>query len=210
MKNYLIFCLILVNSVGCAFLDRRDFYAQMDPMYDNDPLFVPNRDFQVVPGDSGRYYRGEDDILGRTPATAQMSKQDRYQRSLAQEVVRLENRLNDAEFQEYTKYRDKLGTDSERIYYLGLSSEQKREYLELRNIETPRYYSIADTYNKSSPREIMMGMRKSEVLQSWGEPVRREQSGDPRLQNERWAYRRHGRMKYIYFEDGVVGGWTEQ
>lgn len=210
MKNWLILGLILVNSVGCAFLDRRDFYAQMDPMYNNDPLFVPNRDFQVVAGDSGRYFRAHEEILGRTPATAQMTKQDRYLRSLAQEVIRLENRLSDAEYQEYTKYRNKLGTDSEKIYYLGLSPAQKREYLELRNIETPRYHSIAETYNSQNSSEIMVGMRKSEVLQSWGAPLRRELAGDTAGDNERWAYRRHGRTKYIYFEDGVVGGWTEQ
>ena len=50
--TFLTFTLALI-STSCAMLDRRDFYEQMDTRFDQ-PMFMPEQDFAVVPGDTGR------------------------------------------------------------------------------------------------------------------------------------------------------------
>lgn len=212
MKNItnILILLVLFSLTGCAMLEHRDFEAEMDPFRMDDPMFLPNRDFAVVPGDDGRYYRNETEIRGRTPATRRMLEKERFDNSLKREVVSLENKLDDAGYQEYLKIRNKLGSDSEKIYYLGLTPREKREYLSIRKIQAPKYYTVRESQMATYQKEVVMGMGKTDVLRSWGEPDRKDYSGDPRYQNERWAYSRNGRTKYIYFEGGLVGGWTEQ
>lgn len=208
--NLLILLISLIVS-SCAMMEHRDFEGQMDPYRaDNDPLFIPNRDFAVVPGDTGRFYRSNQEINERTPATARMKEQDLYKSSIKRELRGLENQISDAEYQYYLRIRNSLGSDSEKIYYLRLSQAEKKEYLALRRIEVPRYYSVRESKIASFQKEIVMGMGKSDVLRSWGQPDKKDYSGDPRYQNERWAYSRNGTVKYIYFEGGHVGGWTEQ
>ena len=55
---------------------------------------------------------------------------------------------------------------------------------------------------------LNLGMTKSDVQASWGEPIRVDFAGNPQLENERWVYHANGAAKYIYFESGRVGGWT--
>ena len=45
-------------------------------------------------------------------------------------------------------------------------------------------------------------------MQNWGRPDRMDVAGDPKFQNERWAYQRDGVTNYIYFENGRVEGWN--
>lgn len=210
ITNILIL-LISIAASSCAMMEHRDFEAQMDPYQaNNDPLFLPNRDFAVVPGDSGRYFRNNNEINERTPATAQMREKDLYNNSIRRELVGLENKMDDATYQEYIKVRDKLGSNSEKIYFLRLSSHEKREYLQLRRIKVPQYYTVRESRIASYSKQVIMGMGKKDVLRSLGQPDKKDYSGDPRFQNERWAYSRNGTVKYIYFEGGQVGGWTEQ
>lgn len=211
MTTNLLILLVSLAASSCAMMERRDFEAQMDPyQMNNDPLFMPNRDFAVVPGDTGRFYRSHNEINERTPATERMREKDLYNNSIKRELVGLENQMDAAEYQQYIKIRNSLGSDSEKIYYLRLSARDKAEYLALRRIESPRYYSVRESKVASFNSEIIMGMGKKDVLRSWGQPDKKDFSGDPRYQNERWAYSRNGRVKYIYFEGGQVGGWTEQ
>lgn len=207
LTNLLILLLLLS---GCAMLDNRDFAEQMDPMRVDDPLFVPNQHFSVVTGDDGRYYRDDSQIKGRTPATQRGQQEDLYTNSIKRELRGLESKMNDAEYQEYLRIRDQLGSDSEKIYYLRLRNSEKQEYLGIKRIETPRYYTVRESKLATFGREIVLGMNKNDVLSSWGHPDRKDVSGDPRYQNERWAYSRNGVVKYIYFQGGHVGGWTQQ
>lgn len=193
-------------------LEHRDFAREMDPLRVDDPMFIPNHDFAVVPGDDGRYYRNHDEINSRTPASNRMQVQSLYTQSLKRELQKLEAQLDDEQYQNYTKIRNELGDDSEKIYYLRLKQSQKSEYLAIRNIEAPHYYNYTDQETKMAHwgREIVLGMSKNQVIQSWGRPDRKDFSGDSRYQNERWAYSQNGTVRYIYFQGGKVGGWTEQ
>jgi len=201
--------MILVGGFSsCAFLEHRDFENEMSEYRMDDPMFIPHQDFAVVPGDSGRYHRSNDIISSRTPATAQTRDRQIYNESLKRELRGLENNLTDSEYSDYIKYRDQIGGDSEKIYFLRLSKLERINYLGAKAISTPRYYTVNENRMAAYSNDIVLGMQKNEVLRSWGQPIRKEVSGDPRYENERWAFRRNGTVSYIYFSGGVVEGWS--
>lgn len=202
----LITLTIMLSS--CAFLEHRDFESEMSDFRMDDPMFIPNQDFAVVPGDSGMYHRSDDIISSRTPATAESRDRQIYNESLRRELRGLENRLTDSEYSDYIKYRNQIGGESERIYFLRLSKSERIDYLSSRGISVPRYYTVTENKMAAYSNEVVLGMQKNEVIRSWGQPVRREVSGDPRYENERWAFRRNGAVSYIYFSGGVVEGWS--
>ena len=59
--------------------------------------------------------------------------------------------------------------------------------------------------NQRAP--LSMGMSKDEVMRRWGQPMRIEHAGNPRLENERWLYRVAGQDRQVYFASGRVDGW---
>lgn len=209
--------------------EQRDYMSEMDFQYD-EPLFQANRDFMVVPGDTGRDYRTSNEIMERTPASFEDQESMRYNTSLKRELNMLENKVSDAEYQQYQKYQDKLGGTSEKIYFLRLTPVEKEEYLVAKRIKiSNRAISSAHTNSRSDmyrtnaytpanavqtnfPKinDVALGMSMDDVMQNWGQPERRDVAGNPELKNERWAFRKDGSIKYIYFEAGRVEGWTEQ
>ncbi len=210
ISNLMILLITSMLFTSCAMFNRRDFEDQMDEFYANeDPMFLPNQDFHVMSGDSGRASRTNEQIRRRTPATIKEQKAFKYQNSLTSELIRLENRLSEEEYNQYIGYRDQLGNESEKIYFLRLNGNERSEYLGLRGIENSKYYTVRETQLAAHNSEIVMGMNKSSVISSWGEPMQRDFAGDPRYQNERWAYRKGGKTKFIYFEGGKVGGWAD-
>ena len=63
--------------------------------------------------------------------------------------------------------------------------------------------------------DITIGMSKGAVVQSWGDPERKEVAGNPLYGNERWLYNKmvssvdgySKQTRIIYFEGGRVAGW---
>jgi len=60
-------------------------------------------------------------------------------------------------------------------------------------------------------RDIILGMTRQDVMQSWGEPVQREVAGTRDGGHERWTY--GSRYKFngsrtVIFENGRVAGWN--
>ncbi len=232
LKLLKIFTLIATTSFlySCSLLDHRDYSTQMDPFMGSDePMFMPNRDFMVVAGDSGRDYRSFQETKQRTPASYEQKLEDRYQKSLQVELNAHVNRLSDEEYWEYEKIKNLLGSTSEKIYYLGLNPLEKKQYLSARGIQRSYGTSVRaaqkqdlNTFNRVAlyPKEaiqtnpypqndIVMGMDMDTVVGNWGTPERRDIAGNPSLKNERWAFRRDGKIKYIYFEQGRVQGWSD-
>jgi hypothetical protein len=224
--NNLLILLTIFSTVSCGLLERRDFSSQMDYRFD-EPLFKPNDDFMVMAGDSGRDYDTYNEIMEKTPSSGKMNSDYRYDRSLERELRYLEQKLSDSEHSEYTRFKGNFGSRSEKIYFLRLPASEKRDYLSVRKIESnsnsisysnyrnqansrsaPRRRSIASSVRRA--KDITLGMNQDDALQSWGTPERRDIDGNPSDRNERWAYRRNGRVKYIYFESGKVQGWAEQ
>lgn len=206
--------LILLSTfilTSCSLFDYREHEMVMDTRFDND-MWVPEKDFQVIPGDSGRSFRDRNEIRDRVPATARDKKERDYYQSLRQEIISLENRLSEREYEDYQKIRPKLGGLSEQIYFLRLSYREKMDYINSRRIQVKKNYTVQgfNNYNFNQRQPVGIGMSKSEVLERWGSPVQRQYAGSPSDQNEKWSYMVNGRQKYIYFEQGRVEGWTEQ
>ena len=118
----------------------------------------------------------------------------------------------------YNEVQTQFEGPSEKIYYLSLSPSERREYLDVKRIDYgPRSYgsyrspsrglaSLAPIYRET----LQLGMTKDQVVSTWGRPARVEVAGNPRNENERWAFYDNGRVKYVYFEGGAVQGWNVQ
>lgn len=60
-------------------------------------------------------------------------------------------------------------------------------------------------------RDIILGMTRQDVMQSWGEPVQREVAGNGGSGHERWTYGSRynfNRARTVIFENGRVAGWN--
>ncbi len=55
--------------------------------------------------------------------------------------------------------------------------------------------------------ELFLGMSKAQVLRAWGRPGRVDIAGNPKYQNERWAFFAKSNVYYVFFEAGSVQGW---
>jgi len=211
---------MLALCTSCAeFLQNRTFVDQMDR--ESDGLFVPGEDFPVLAGDTGHAYRSRDQVMGRTPASAGSYQDSLRNRSLFQELRKKESLLTAWEQQEYQEASSYLDTVSERIYYLGLSPEERTEYIggavqkryqrkkEFDDYRTKRRATLSyhDTLNVKD-REIYQGMSKDSVIDLWGRPSSVEVAGSPGSGNERWSFYNKGQRNVIYFEGGKVNGWS--
>jgi hypothetical protein len=237
LSNYLILLCLSFCVVSCSLMDHRDYRQQMEYGTFDNPMFEANRDFMIVSGDRGRDYRSSKQQDLRTPSSLKDSSEYRYKSSLIRERNFLENQMQEDEYQNYIGLRESLGNTSQQIFFLRLSEGERRSYLRTRGIEQKSSTNLAaytGRYNQNSQkkrvrknllnqnlsafdgarspaggRDVSMGMNKDDVVRNWGRPERMDIAGDPRQQNERWAYRKNGNTKYIYFEKGRVEGWNE-
>jgi hypothetical protein len=206
MKTFLT--IMLLSSVSCSqFLTGRSYLSEME--HNDGRFFNPREDFPVVAGDNGRDWETTEERNERTPTSETDLAAERSRRRLKQELRELENQQSDQALEEYDKHKRSLATTSEKIYFLKLSSHERKEYLNsrgfMRNERAPasfdqQMYGVRDA-------NISQGMTKADVEMSWGRPSRVEVAGNPSYENERWLYTVHGASKYIYFESGVVNGW---
>ena len=207
---------------SCSLLDHRDFQDEMEFSYDA-PLFEPNKDFMIVAGDTGRDFRNDSEIRGRTPATAKDAATYRYDANLERELNYLESKLSPEEYEAHIEIKDQLVNVSQQIYYLQLNRHERKSYLRSRGIRADfirtsslepdnqsNYFAAAGPNRAPASDDVILGMRKDDVVRNWGHPDRRDVAGDPRMENERWAYQRAGYTSYIYFEGGRVEGWNRR
>lgn len=60
-------------------------------------------------------------------------------------------------------------------------------------------------------RDVVIGMTRQQVSNSWGEPYMREVAGDGNSGHERWTYGSRYSLsgsKTVIFENGRVAGWN--
>ncbi len=129
---------------------------------------------------------------------------------------RLLNQRTLSERRQYYRYRSALKSDRERLAFLAIPSLEARERWALNRglVQSDQAHSeqIADLIES---KDIALGMGRTAVQQSWGEPESIEFSGDPIYGNERWRYTRligsqagyNRQIRYVYFESGRVIGW---
>ena len=139
MKNRMLLFTLLLSLSGCALLDDRDYYKVMKKRFGQD-LLVPEQDFETTDGDSGQTYRSPAEIYQRVPGNSFERKNYEYQQSIRDELMGRESDLSESEFYQYNKIRPHFGSDSERIYFLGLSRGEREEYLRSLGVEAAPVY----------------------------------------------------------------------
>lgn len=203
-----LFIITLILPIGCSHFDTgRTFLSEMER---DDSGFYNPTDFPVVAGDNGKFWISEEERRARTPASLEDQKMDRMSRSLRMELRELEVTQSEENSQFYQLYKERLGSVSERIYFLKLPSWERKDYLMSRGIieePKPEPFNALQRSVAVQKNDILFGMTKNDVINSWGNPARVEVAGNPRNENERWLYQINGASKYIYFEAGQVHGW---
>ena len=199
---------LLVSTSSCTqMMSHRDYLSEME--HDDSTFYRPNQDFPVVAGDTGRTYETKSERRNRTPASAEDRREERDRSYLSQELRQLESRQSENSSELYEKYKNQMGSISEKIYFLKLPTYERKEYLLSRGLikSEPRTYQPSEYSSTHRTNQVSMGMSKNDVMSSLGHPARVEVAGNPRFENERWLYSRNGATKYIYFESGRVEGW---
>jgi hypothetical protein len=208
LKSFPLLALLSL-PIGCTqFHTGRSFISEMEN--DDSRFFGPGIDFPVVAGDSGRDWSTDREMRARTPATEEERAENQYKKSLRQELLTLEQLQSEESFNFYEKHKHQLSTISEKIYFLKLPPHERREYLLARGfIDESKISTFLQSERMLADRkqDILLGMTKNDVMESWGKPVRVDIAGNPRNENERWLYKMNGASKYIYFESGSVQGW---
>lgn len=213
MRTQIIVLLSLIPLFqGCAgMMMDRSFIEEME--YMPEEIFVPGRDFSVVPGDEGEAYRSYDDIKLRTPLSEREAEQNLESYTLRRELAYKTRRLTARGKMQYREALSYLESDSEKIYFLNLKPDERDDYLRARSIATSDSLSQRGRRIASFDQELIadngltLGMSKDRVIQAWGRPERVDVAGDPRFENERWAFDDGVVTRYVYFESGKVQGW---
>ncbi len=155
------------------------------------------------------------DELGYTPSQklSEDEKDSLYKRL---KLKRLERGLTDKEREQYFSYKSFMDSDNERADFLNLPNLAARD----RYAQQRGFYNHVNKYAPSIKEaithgDIVLGMSKDAVLESWGEPENIEVAGNQVYGNERWTYVEYNSTaegfqkeeRVIIFESGKVAGW---
>lgn len=199
MKRRLLLATMMISLTGCAGFTGRNFLSDSN---EGGSFFSPRDDFPVMAGDTGAFevdpIRSKEDM-----------ERDRSTYALEKELAELEDAQSESNLELYNQYKNQFRTTSEKIYYLNLPKGERESYLVSKGMIKPQMnrYSNVQRAQAIKHSDVMMGMSKNDVVDSWGRPARVEVAGNPSYENERWAYSVNGATKYIYFESGKVDGW---
>jgi hypothetical protein len=157
--------------------------------------------------------------LGMTSAS-KLSSQERDAVLTKSRLIRLERSLvTTKEREQYYNYRPYLPDDGEKITFLELPTVEARDkYAMAKGIYFKNPKFSPDVREAVQNSDIILGMPKEAVIQSWGEPEVMEVAGSALYGNERWkyvefvttqeGYQREERI--VYFQNGKVAGWERQ
>lgn len=208
-KALLLTTVVALSSSCALMLPDRSFIEQMER--EDGGMFSPGRDFPVVSGDTGEVRRSAEEVRMRTPSSARSMIQNRESESLAEELRSKEESLQDYELDRYARDRKFLQTDSDKLYYLSLDSEERKIYVASKKEDLrDELDNKKNMFKRRSVHgsELYLGMAKDDVVSAWGKPARVEIAGNPANQNERWSFLEDGSIKQVYFESGRVHGWA--
>lgn len=202
--------IFLISS--CAPLSwNRSF---VDEMNKDDSIFTPGRDFPSVAGDDPSSIDPKKELKARTPASIRERNLELEEEMLKKELRKRENELSEYDRGRYSRLYDQFENDSERNYYLSLSSQERGRYLQSRRISLDSAGAPLELRGLIRPSlghervELSLGMGKDDVQNRWGRPHRVDVAGNPRNENERWAFYDNNGMRYVFFERGRVQGWA--
>ncbi len=205
--------IVFVSSSCSMLLPDRSFIAEMER--ESDGFYNPGKDFPVVSGDTGAVGRSREEVKLRTPSSERAKKLNTEALSLSDELKQKEEALfqgiNEPLKEKYSLDKKFLQTDSDKLYYLSLSTPERETYIESKKLDLKE--DLEQKTNMVKRRsvhssELFLGMNKNEVVEMWGKPARVEIAGNPSHQNERWSFLEDGSVKQVYFEEGKVQGWA--
>ncbi len=198
---------LMFSSVSCTMMPHRDYLSEME--HEESSFYRPNEDFPVIGGDTGKISESRSERRRRTPASAYDRRDQLTRDYLHDELRALESRQPEGSIELYEKYKNQLGSNSEKIYFLKLPVYERKDYLLSKGLIKTEARSYLETDEQFEQRQgqVMLGMNKDDVMGTLGKPARVEVAGNPSFENERWLYQRNGASKYIYFESGRVEGW---
>jgi hypothetical protein len=116
----------------------------------------------------------------------------------------------------YSKILPWFRDNSEKLDYLSLSTiQEKQDWANNRKIWNRAMNPNDEMKTLIQNQDIAIGMPMDYVMKSWGEPIIRENSGNPLFKNEKWRYVRSlstpdgfkQEKRTVYFEGGKVVGW---
>ncbi|MEZ4872167.1 MAG: hypothetical protein R2827_07960 [Bdellovibrionales bacterium] len=146
-----------------------------------------------------------------------VSESDQSKIRLRMILGNLESQLTTrSEKQEYYKLKPFFANDVDRIRFLSLKSpSQKKAFLQMKNVTSDDENYDDNTVAAIESNDIILGMTKSAVKESWGDPDFIEVAGDSLYGNERWTYSKYvssesgynKENRIIVFESGLVAGW---
>jgi hypothetical protein len=122
------------------------------------------------------------------------------------------------EREQYFKNRPLMKSDLERLEFLSVPTyEGRAHWLNAKNISATNPTYSGDEMKAIETNDVILGMTKQAVKESWGEPEMVEVAGNPVYGNERWKYMQEisssegyqTEMRTIYFESGRVAGWEK-
>ena len=179
---------------------------------------------------SGYAFRGDEDAFAtqsvqkdrdrELSAKAQMElggRPDSRSLEKRQYLLKAESRLDGRQERErYFEAKPYLKSDDERLQYLNLESSLARErFLAARKIGGEKVDHPPDVEAVIGQNDIMLGMTRAAVRDSWGPPDEVEVAGQTMYGNERWLYKEQvtssegyaTERRVVIFESGRVVGW---
>lgn len=138
----------------------------------------------------------------------------------SEQVKYLESELiGRREREQYYKARPYMVTNAEKVEFLRLKTYADRdEWLERKGYIGTVIKYPTDVQGLIDRNDVAIGMTKSAVRESWGEPDYTEVAGNPIYGNENWYYKEQISSgegyrtvnRTIYFDEGLVVGWESK
>jgi outer membrane protein assembly factor BamE (lipoprotein component of BamABCDE complex) len=190
---------------GCAMMDR-------------------SRDYASVQEDEYAAYAAQKsgtaealDELGWSPSRQLTSEEEEVlQKRVKLKRLEHDNLTSDRERTQYFTLRPNLADDDERINFLSLPNYEARErYALQKGISSRAPAMVPEVRDAVSKSDIILGMNKEAVVDSWGEPADVEVAGNRIYGNEKWTYIQYvptpdgydREERVVIFEAGRVVGW---
>jgi len=202
MRSMMVLALLGLNA--CAFVQRSpgSGYA----FKEDEESFAT----QSVQKDRDREFAAKAQLeLGGRPDSRSLEKR--------QLLLKAERRLEGKQERErYFEAKPYLRSDDERLNYLNLESSVAREgFLAARKIGGEKTDHPPEVQMVIGQNDIMLGMTRAAVRDSWGPPDEVEVAGQPMYGNERWHYTEQvtssegyaTERRIVIFEAGRVVGW---
>ena len=192
---------ILISLVGCSeILTRRTFIETMNNR--DERFFRPGKDFPIVVGDTTYPYLRREEILKRIPSLKQVKEM-----SLKEELLSKEAELSEQELIHYKKINEYFTNDSERIFYLSLSTNDRAVYRQHKGAKQKTQKRRKRAVSSVGMR-LRPGMSQEDVMKYYGRPKSIEFFGLPQSELEKWTFYHKNTVRYVYFEDGFVRQWS--